>query len=478
MSSVKSALNAPAPVLSDGVEIIRMRYLEWQKEVRRAIQHEFAKIIWLPTAARAGKDRMSAMLVAELSIDLCLKRNNYELENGSLGLVPLVNVWVVAPTRALFKQCWSELLDYIPKSLIVEYRREEFIGLRGGISISFKSADHPEKLVSEGVDILWVTEASRIRSELVWFESLIPRLASPGRLGVALINGSPRNGKRHWYRRGCDNAERLIREAKIESSSTGKPVWSRERVWQLPMSVNPLMIDKLPMLRESMPKRLFDSECLGLWPDDEEKPFRTSDVDSLLVDGGGKAPAGPFKISIDVARTKNFTFACRWAAGIPGEDGSPGRPQIVDAMGLREMRSHQQVLKLVQFIKKGPGEVMVDKTGAFGMTMQESLERELGSKVLGYDFHGSKKEALVEGLILAVEQGSFEIRTDLVDEKWVKEIVDEFEAFECEIRDNGTVDYHGEPDDAIMSMGIGWYQCQHGFSVSNFDWQDYLGAIF
>src|SRR5690606_708406 len=127
--------------------------------------------------------------------------------------------------------------------------------------------------------------------------SLIPRLASPGRLGVALINGSPRNAKSHWFRRSCERAAKVVLEAAARSKREGKTIWPEERVWQLPMSVNPLMIDKMPMLKETMPARLFNSECLGLWPDDEEKPFPDSYVQALIQDEGPRV-RGPFKIAI------------------------------------------------------------------------------------------------------------------------------------------------------------------------------------
>src|SRR5690606_950821 len=150
----------------------------------------------------------------------------------------------------------------------------------------------------------------------------------------------------------------------------------RERVWQLPMSANPLMVDKIAMLKDSMPERLFNSEVLGLWPDEDEKPFRSTDVDKLFI-GGGKIPVGPFKTAIDVARFKNWTFATRWAPGPILDDGTQGKPQMVAAMGLRNMRTHQQLLRLEQFCRQGPGEVIVDCTGAHGATFREGLEQRL-----------------------------------------------------------------------------------------------------
>jgi len=57
-------------------------------------------------------------------------------------------------------------------------------------------------------------------------------------------------------------------------------------------------------------------------------------------------------------------------------------------------------------------------------------------------------------------------------------MIKEFEDFDCEVRDDGSVEYKGEPDDAVDSVAIGWFQSQHGFGVINFDWQSYLETRF
>lgn len=458
-------------VIENGIETVYHRYLPWQKEPRAAIW-EGTKFLWFPTAARAGKDRFGAMVTCEVAEYLNLLREEEEKDPRVTPLVPRVNVWIVAPTKNLYGQNWEEINEYIPQSQVLRANRNDgIIELRGGVHFKFKTADDPTRLVAEGVDILLFTEASRCRSELVWNESLVPRLLSPERFGLAIINGTPRNGKRHWYRVACEKAkahEKLARE-------NGEI--PRERVWQHPTWINPLMADKIEIFRQTMPAHLFRSEIAGLWPDEDAKPFRDSDMDAIKSFGGPK-PSGPYKVAIDVARFKNWTAATAWDPGAYDSDGNQARPQCVAAMGLRNMRTASQVAKLKEFCKKYPGQVIVDNTGAHGATFKEALEDALHQPIDGYDFHGHKKEILIENYMLAVENRSFIYREDLIEEQWMKEIMDEHDGFECEIDDDGTIDYFGEPDDFVISGALGWHLCQYGYGVSTFDHKQYLRRFF
>ena len=455
-------------VIIDDCEIVRYLYLPWQKEVRDLILNHGARRVWLPSAARIGKDRMSNMLAGELSIGLAISRINAEIHHGKVKLTPRVNIWVVAPTMKLLQQSWQEMLQFMPKSLLVSANKQNGEMLfRGDIRVAFKSADRPETLVSEGVDILIITEASRVRSGIAWGESLQPRLESPGRFGLALINGTPRNGKSHWFRRGSERAQLLHSVAKRQGKD------SFEVCFQHPMWINPLMADKIDRLIDSMPARMARYEVEGLWPDEEEKPFRDSDVQALMASAGPK-PEGPFFVGIDVARFVNWTAATAWC--LPDDENE--KPQMVGALGMRNVRQAQQILRLEEFCKRFPGEVIVDCTGAHGGVFQEELGDKLRRPVHGYNFTGGRRDVLVESYIMAVENRSFNIRTDQIDKMWVDEIVREFDIFDCTIDDDGKVIYAGDPDDFVMSGALGWHLIKSGSWVSNFSVSEYLMGYF
>jgi hypothetical protein len=458
-----------------GCEIKRHRYLEWQKDCLRAVEHDPQQNgqnrLWLPTGARAGKDRFMAQGIVDWAIQHGIKMQRHEQEHsGWQPLIPRVNTWFVAPTRKLYKQNWEEVNEAIPQSLVTNSNKQDgVVRLRGDVCFSFKSADHPETLVAEGLDFLGVTEASRIRSHLVWEESLLPRLSSPGRLGISVVNGTPRCGKLHWFRRSCDIAERLEREAKAAG------LFPKSRVWQHPTWINPMMVDKIQGLRESMPERLFNSEIAAMWPDDEEKPFRDADVQALMCDGNKKPPVAPFYYAIDVARQKDWTWITRG-----GTCAETGIPQVIGMWGMRKKRINEQIERIKSYIEEIPGEVVVDSTAAGGMQFKDELERALGYQIVGYDFHGTRKEDLIESAIIAVEQKRFQFRTDLIEAQWLDEAVIQFSNFECEIEDNGRYVYHGEPDDAPVSVALLWYLAKWGLSGVGTSWAgtSYLEQLF
>jgi hypothetical protein len=463
----------------NGTHRIKFSYFAWQKEVRRSIVEDYANLIVMACAARTGKDRVSAMLIFEIAYRLCFERITQEASGERVPLVPRVNIWVVAPKKALYNQPWNELIAVIPKKLIeTNNRARGIIILRGDIHISFKSADDPELLVSEGVDILWFTEASRVASPVAWNESLQPRLASPGRLGLAMINGSPRNGIGHWFRDLWEDAKKREEEARRQGKK------SKIRQWNLPTSANPLMVEsKIIDLHNGMRiERLRNSELYGLWPSDDEKPFKAADVIDLFVDHGIQLQ-GPFVTSIDIARKKDWTFLTRWMPAVKQKNGEMTKPQVVATLKFRNVRFNDQINRCVEFYRQGPGKIIMDSTNNGGQYFHDEITRRLkGVEVIGQDFHKRvdwDRNGLYEGLIGAVEDHGFEIRRDLIGEEDYAEVKKQLDEFQVEITEDDEWKYYGDPDDAVTSLAMGWYLIQTCPAIEdNFDYDDFLMGLF
>src|SRR6188768_728157 len=106
-------------------EIVRLPYLPWQKNVREAVWDGVRTIV-LACGIRSGKDRCSANVMIEVAIYLAVMRAIYEEQHPEEPrLVPRVNVWVIAPTKKLFKQNWDEVMAVIPKSMLIEANGKE-----------------------------------------------------------------------------------------------------------------------------------------------------------------------------------------------------------------------------------------------------------------------------------------------------------------------------------------------------------------
>ena len=424
--------------LAGRVETVRMRYLPWQRDVRaRCLDalrdygdgRRSQKTLVLANAARTGKDRVSAMCVVEMAERLGVMR-------AAMGvhLVPRVNVWVVGPTVAMLRQNWDELMEFVPQRLVVRQSREDGeVRLRGDVVFRFKSADRPENLVAEGVDILWMTEASRVKSNVAWEESLLPRLVSPGRLGLALLNGTPRVPRSHWFRKAFDRAAKELR-------------------WNLPITANPLITNEdIGKLQEQLHRAAFKAEVLGQWPDEDDvKPFRSVDVDKLFV-SDGPIPVAPFVVAVDVARVKDETVATAWDR----------LGQVVGILRMRGRKVQEQVKRIAEFWGRWPGTLIWDTTSSGGAIFGDLLREAISGRVVGYDFHGARKVDLFDALVVAVEGARFTIRQDMMSDGDAKELRWQLEHFEREFTDTVLgVDYHGpggDRDDAVVSLGLGWH---------------------
>ena len=159
----------------------------WQKKFHASK----ARFKVISAAARAGKDRACTMEFTNKFIEMLNEDRDYTF-------VPKVHAWVVAPTFRLGGQNLREIFNTFPRDLVLNFDKENLVieTINGGL-IEFRSADDPDSLVSVGLDLVWITEAARIKKFDIVIGNITDRLDSPGRGpngtgGLALINSSPR----------------------------------------------------------------------------------------------------------------------------------------------------------------------------------------------------------------------------------------------------------------------------------------------
>lgn len=117
-------------------------------------------------------------------------------------LVPESYIWIVGPEMDLaekeFRVVWDiTVRKGIPGHKVVgKSKREHWIEFENGSFIECRSEENPEQLIGEGVDLMIVVEAARLKP-LTWEELLRPTLADkPGR---AIFSSTPR-GRNFFYR--------------------------------------------------------------------------------------------------------------------------------------------------------------------------------------------------------------------------------------------------------------------------------------
>jgi hypothetical protein len=143
-------------------------------------------------------------------------------------IIPGSMVWVVGPTQDLaekeFRVVWKKGVDEGLIPVKRKSQREGFIEFENGSYIECRSEENPDQLIGEGLDLIVVAEAARLK-ENTWHQLLRPALAD--RQGRALFTSTPRgyNWFYDFYLKGQD-------------PETAENWW---RSWMIPSSMNPIL---------------------------------------------------------------------------------------------------------------------------------------------------------------------------------------------------------------------------------------------
>lgn len=125
---------------------------------------------------RAGKSLLMAQIAAYAALQTDLK------------------VWIVSKTYSLAAKVWAFLLPAL-REVMVEGRdfrvrtSDATIETKWGTIVKLKSADHPDSLIGEGLDLLIIDEAATMK-ERIWLQYLEPTLLD--KRGKCIFISTPR----------------------------------------------------------------------------------------------------------------------------------------------------------------------------------------------------------------------------------------------------------------------------------------------
>ncbi|MCA9774007.1 MAG: terminase family protein [Myxococcales bacterium] len=209
-------------------------------------------------------------------------------------------IWIVAPTYDLadkvFREVWRELVvlqDFAAR----KRESDQKIVTRSGTVIEAKSAESPASLVGEGLDLLVVDEAAKVRRSVLE-QHLRPTLSD--RRGRALFITTPEgmNWVHDLYLRGQDPAH---------------PTWwsARSPSWTNPY----LAAEDLDEARRTLPERIFAQEYAGEFTGLAGRVYPEFAPETHVVD--------PFAVPGDWERFRSIDFGytnpfvCLWLARDP-----------------------------------------------------------------------------------------------------------------------------------------------------------------
>jgi len=330
---------------------------------------------------------------------------------------PSAICWWVAPTYAqsmIAYRMLSKCVEVIEENLKSERR----IVLINGAEIVFKSADNPDSLRGEGLNILVIDEAGMIARE-AWEEALRPALSD--KKGRALFISSPRG--RNWF---------------YELFLRGKDKDSPEyESFSFPTASNPF-IDPADIeeARRSLPERVFRQEYLAEFIDDAGAVFQNI---KQCVGPVPQNPREPYSIGVDLAKYVDFTVVTVMDA----------QKHVIDIQRWNESSYPLQKEKIRHVcLKYKDARIIVDQTG-IGDPIVDDL-RNSGLSIEGLKFTNESKQSLIETLILTFEKQTITIPD-------YKPLIHELEAFSYEMTKTGLIRYNapsGYHDDCVISLAL------------------------
>lgn len=413
-----------------------------------------SRIRVLACGRRWGKDRACVMDTMLTLVNLRDERIQRLTAGQPSQLVPLVHCWVVAPTYKLLQPHWREFLAFLPADLVNRANEADyFLELLGGdILIEFKSADDPQKLVGVGLDYLLATECGIIQDS-VWYESLQATLRSPGRLGKAVLNGTPK-GKRGFFWKFYLMGQDAANLRQVQS-------------WNFSCYDNPFA-DKegLDFDRLVTPDHTFRQEYMAEFLDDGAGVFRRvreaaglGPADDIGDPNVGHQPSSP-------APNTQTIIGCDWGRSADATcftvlEVKTKRVLCIDRFTNIEFAIQQGRLKALY--ERYHATAIIAEANSFGTPVIEQLRRD-GLPVQPFTTTNATKQVIIDGLALALEQGTVQILND-------KTLINELIAYSSERLPSGLIRYgapQGMHDDTIISLALALYGA--GTSLLPYGW--------
>lgn len=402
---------------------IKYQPYPWQEKFHNSTKR--CKVI--SGAARTGKDRSCTMEFTNKFIQMLNEDRDHTY-------VPKVHGWIIAPTFRLAGQLLREIMNTFPRELVINFDKERLSidTINGGL-IEFRSADDPDSLVSVGLDIVWITEAARIKQFDIVIGNITDRLDSPGRGpngtgGLLLVNSSPRG--RTYFNEVCRWG--------IEGGQKQRPNWETFYVsrWDNPYFANlrykvyddriekwvertddPYLANKRTYeddLKLSRSDRQYREDILGLPSDDAGSQFPNFREQAVI--DKPMLPKEELKEYIrNIQTSKPY---CTYSIGYDPAKSIDGAcivvyceqtGETVELVKLEKIPYTEQINVYIKSLVKKWNYAMVryGKTG-LGEAL-EDLFKMAGIAYIAYPEQSRNKEKLVENLTTLVKSGKFKI---------------------------------------------------------------------
>lgn len=332
--------------------------------------------------------------------------------------------WWVAPSYKMSEVGWRPLrrLGYDIGADVRRVDRMVCLGTDGWVQV--RSADDPQSLRGEGLDLVVMDECAFIK-EAAWNEALRPALSD--RLGKALFISTPKGHNWFW---------RLWQRGQEEGNE-----WQS---WQCPTGDNPYIpASEIEDARLSLPERIFQQEYLAMFLEDAGIVFRHVMDAATATELEKGAEGRQYAYGVDWGKHEDFTV-------ISVMDNQT--KELVKLDRFNQIDYAVQVGRLKALADRFPPSVIIAEQNAMGEPLIEQLHRD-GLPVRGFVTTNASKAQAVEALQLAFERSEIKILPDPVS-------IAELQAFELDRLPSGMPRYQapeGMHDDTVISLMLAWH---------------------
>ncbi len=334
--------------------------------------------------------------------------------------------WWVAPSYPVAMVGWRMVRKLSQRIPGVKIKQGDYmIEYPLGGEVRVRSADNPNSLRGEGLDLVVLDECAFMKEE-TWNEAIRPALSD--RLGRAVFISTPKG--RNWFWRLYQNG------------INGEEGW---RSWQLPTSSNPYINTvEIEAAKSQLPELIFRQEYLAEFIDDQGGVFRRVQ-EAAILDPQEPDPHKQYVAGVDVAssidftvvsvmdvKTKELVFMDRF--------NRVDYPVLIDRLAALHERWH---LTSMTIEANSIGRPVID----------HMVER--GLSVIPFTTTSATKQSIIQGLQSAFEHGNIRILNHPV-------LVGELLSFEGKRNASGSFSYSapdGMHDDTVMSLAIAWNSC-------------------
>lgn len=359
--------------------------------------------------------------------------------------------YVLSPTLKQGKNIYKTIINAISGCGIIKSKNatDLFITLINGSSISIKSAEQKESLRGETcTGILCIDECAYISSEVY-------NIVKPWcdfHKAVTLMVSTPfvKSGFFwEYYNHG------LNKEYNCVSIDWSDEKYQDDMDYILPPS-------KLEEYRKLLPKNVFLTDYLGIFIDDDGTVF--TDFKKCIHKN-------------EIKDSDKLYLGVDWAAGVESDDtvivafNQYGKQVYLDYFN--KLTPTQQIDRIEKFIVQYKNQIVVVQTelNSLGTPLTDFLKnrsqlKTIINKFVGFNTTNQSKNAIVQNLQIAFEQGLIEI---LEDEKQSRELATYTAEYNAKTRNVSYNAPNGLHDDICIAMMLAYDAYKNGLITGNYN---------